>query len=73
MTRLKEYREKANLSQRELARLSGVAQPFICRMETGWSEDIGLRVARRLVLGLNRAKVKCKLDDVFPPCVTDRK
>ncbi|MGH2810631.1 MAG: helix-turn-helix domain-containing protein, partial [Actinomycetota bacterium] len=32
---LRESRRKAGLSQRQLARLSGVAQPAIARLESG--------------------------------------
>lgn len=35
--RLKEFREKRNLSQREIADLLGIAQPYYWKWETGKS------------------------------------
>ena len=49
--RLKKAREKAGLSQRELARASGVSQGMISQIEAGHKEG-GLRIFEKLAAAL---------------------
>ena len=66
---LKEFRERAALTQTELARASGVSQQLISHIETGQRdfEELGLTRARAIVAALNAAGERCDLDEVFPP------
>jgi DNA-binding XRE family transcriptional regulator len=66
MHKLKEYRERAGLSQCRIAKLSGIAGTTYRAYEVE-NQMPSLAIARRIVKSLNAAKVKCKLDDVFPP------
>lgn len=66
MHKLKEYREKAGLSQCRIAKMCGIASTTYRAYEVE-SQMPGLIVARRIVKALNASKVRCKLDDVFPP------
>ena len=50
--RLKALRKRAGLSQAELARRSGVAQPTISRIEAGLRRDVGLDVIDKLARAL---------------------
>jgi transcriptional regulator with XRE-family HTH domain len=55
--RLKELREARGLSQARLAKLSGVAQPTISRLEAGLLGTINLKNLEKLAraLGVNAA------------------
>jgi DNA-binding XRE family transcriptional regulator len=66
MHKIREYREKSGLSQSEMARRTGVSQPTYRAYEVK-GQMPNIHIARRLVKALNGAKIKCKLDDVFPP------
>jgi len=59
------YRKKAQLSQRELARMSGVTQQLVSLIERSDSPNVELKTARAFVRALN-TRVKCSLDQVFP-------
>lgn len=48
---LRAYRSRADLTQRELARKSGIPQPHIAAMESG-KRSIGLIAAKKLALAL---------------------
>ena len=48
---LRAYRNRADLTQRELAKRSGVLQPHIAAMESG-TRPIGLIAAKKLALAL---------------------
>ena len=49
---LRAYRKRAELTQRELAKKSGVPQPHIAAMESG-QRTIGLMAAKKLALALS--------------------
>jgi len=51
--RLKAFRERAGLSQNQLARLSGVPRPTISVLESGGQADLSLSNALRLADALN--------------------
>ncbi len=66
MNRLKEFRQKANLSQDELGKaLGGWVQSRICNYERGRIPS--LNDCRQIVRVLNERGVECTIDDVFPP------
>lgn len=48
---LRAYRKRGNLTQRELAKKSGIPQPHIAAMESG-KRPIGLTAAKKLALAL---------------------
>ena len=50
--RLREYRERAGMSQLELAERSGVARAYINMLESGKRENPGLETVQRLARGL---------------------
>jgi len=52
--RLKRLRLAAGLSQRELARRSGVDREYICQIEAGKTKSMTLRLAERLAKGLGK-------------------
>lgn len=62
---LKHYRELADLTQKQLAALSGIKQQTISLIERSTNPNIELKTARALVLALQK-KVACELDQVFP-------
>lgn len=64
--RIAEFRKKANLTQRDLARLCGLkSESRLCNYETN-RRTVDLDTAREIVWQLNRF-VDCTLDEVFPP------
>ncbi|MCJ7829387.1 MAG: XRE family transcriptional regulator [Dehalococcoidia bacterium] len=52
--RLRRLRLEAGLSQRELARRSGVDREYICQIEAGKTKSMTLRLAQRLAKGLDK-------------------
>ncbi len=50
--RLRHFRERAGLSQAELARQSGIAQSTISRIEAGLRRDVGLETIKKLARAL---------------------
>ncbi len=50
--RLRSDRKAAGLSLRDLQRLSGISNAYICQIETGHVRDITLNVCRKLARGL---------------------
>ncbi|SEF44436.1 Helix-turn-helix domain-containing protein [Alcanivorax sp. DSM 26293] len=63
---LKNYRQKAGLTQLQLAEAAGVSQSQITHHECGRRANISLGQARAIVRALNDRGVKCSLDSVFP-------
>jgi transcriptional regulator with XRE-family HTH domain len=51
--RVRKRREKLGLSQRELARVSGISQPTISNIERGAQEEVTTAVLRPLARALN--------------------
>lgn len=62
---LKKYRERAKLTQQDLAALSGVKQQTISLIERSDRPNVELRTARALVAAL-QGRISCELDQVFP-------
>jgi transcriptional regulator with XRE-family HTH domain len=58
--RLRQLRERAALSQSELARRSGLGREFLCRLESG-ARAPGWETVRKLAVVLG-----CKTDDFQP-------
>ncbi len=60
-------RERRNLSQRQLAKLLGVSQPAVAKLEAGKAKNLELRTIVRYVTALG-AKVRVLIvDDERPP------
>lgn len=68
MSKLKHFRNRADLTQKELGVLCGFKSPQtrIALYETGGRTPT-LIVSRQIVAALNKAGEPCSLDDVFPP------
>lgn len=74
MNKIKKYREKAKISQYELAVLCGwedgkaavKSNSRIANYESGYRTP-GLNDSRVIVNALNMSGAKCSLDEVFPP------
>lgn len=74
MNKLKKYREKAKISQYDLAVLCGwedgkaanKSNSRIANYESGYRTP-SLHDSRTIVTALNKSGAKCTLDDVFPP------
>ena len=68
MNLVKQFREKANITQAELGERCGfrAAQSRIALYESG-GRTPSLHYSRKIVCALNEAGVECSLDDVFPP------
>jgi transcriptional regulator with XRE-family HTH domain len=64
--RLKRERKKANLTQQDLARLSGVSQSFISRLETNRVGDAAFGVLDCLARALRRRGCKVQAADLNP-------
>lgn len=64
-TKIKEFRNKANLTQQEFADKLSLTQSGLGHYESG-RRKVSLAMARRIVRALNDYKIKCDLDDVFP-------
>ncbi|WP_341304706.1 helix-turn-helix transcriptional regulator [Pseudomonas sp. TMP25] len=65
MSNLKQYREKAQITQASLAERVGMTQGAIAHYENG-RRTPGLNEARELVAALNALGADCDLDAVFP-------
>lgn len=52
--KVKEYREKENLTQEELSQKSGVSRNTISSLETGTNTNVTYDVMQRLAKALNR-------------------
>lgn len=63
---LKTYRQKADLTQLQLAEAAGVSQSQITHLECGRRANISLGQARAIVRALNDRGVVCSVDKVFP-------
>jgi len=61
--RLKRLREAAGLSQRQLAKASGVDREYICQIEHNKTKSITLRMAKNLARGLGRKPAIFFTDD----------
>lgn len=66
MNAIREFRDKAGLSQERLGASCGLTKAAISNYETG-ARTPDLATGRRIVRVLNEAGVSCTLDDVFPP------
>jgi len=53
--RLKRLRLAAELSQRQLAKISGVDREYICQIERGKTKTMTLRIAEALAKGLGKS------------------
>lgn len=58
--RIKEFREKENITQRQLAEKSGVSQNLIARLESGELTNTTAETLTKLSKALN-----CKVADIF--------
>lgn len=65
MSNLKKFREKAGITQAQLAEKVGMTQGAIAHYENGRRKP-GLSECRALVAALNASGVKCTLDQLFP-------
>ena len=65
MSSLKQFREKAKVTQAALAERVGITQGAIAHYENG-RRTPGLAESRRLMLALNDLGVSCSLDELFP-------
>lgn len=65
MSSLKQFREKAGVTQAALAERVGMTQGAIAHYENG-RRTPGLAESRRLMLALNDLGVSCSLDELFP-------
>jgi putative transcriptional regulator len=63
---LREYREKAGLTQGELADLCGLSAGVISHYEKGLKEP-RVKNVHKLIEALKSRKVKCTFVDLFPP------
>lgn len=66
MSRMKSIREKAGMTQAELAEAVGLTQGAIAHYEGGRRKP-GLDECRRILEALNRKGACATLDDLFPP------
>lgn len=64
---LREAREKAGLTQTELAEKAGVAQRVISEMETGRTKEVRLETFERLCRALGKEPWELVFIDVRPP------
>jgi predicted transcriptional regulator len=64
--RLKKERDKAKLNQSELARLSGVSQSFISRLESGQVGDAASGILEDLATALRRRGCKVEGHQLAP-------
>lgn len=66
MSSMKSIREKAGMTQAELAEAVGLTQGAIAHYEGGRRKP-GLDECRRIVDALNKHGLSVTLDDLFPP------
>ncbi len=66
MNRIREYRHRANLTQRELAEEIGSQRQSIVSNYESYIRRPNIDMCRAIVRALNRHGVSCTLDDVFP-------
>lgn len=66
MSRLKQARKKARLSQIELSQLSGVSQSFISRLETGSANDAAFSILEDLAAVLRRRGIPIEAKHLQP-------
>jgi putative transcriptional regulator len=72
MNNLRKYREMAKLTQAQLGAVLDVGQGAVAHYEAG-RRAIGLPECRLIVSAINKAGVRCTLDDVFPAETPKRK
>lgn len=65
MSQLKQFRERAGVTQTALADLVGMTQGAIAHYENGRRVP-GLAECRQLLAALNGLGANCTLDDLFP-------
>ncbi len=65
MSNLKQFREKAQVTQAALAERVGMTQGAIAHYENG-RRTPGLAESRQLLAALNELGVGCTLDELFP-------
>lgn len=53
MNRLREIREKRQLTQEQLALLSGVSRPTICKIESGKDSDVKIKTFQAIASALH--------------------
>ncbi|MCP5345138.1 MAG: helix-turn-helix transcriptional regulator [Pseudomonadales bacterium] len=63
---LKQHREKARLTRKELADIAEVTPQAISNYESG-SRTPSLKVAIRIIEALRKRKVKVPISDLVPP------
>ena len=59
LIRMKEYRERENISMNQLAKKAGISQSLVCDIENGKVKNPGVRTMKRIADALN-----CSLDDL---------
>lgn len=65
MSNLKQFREKASVTQSTLAGRVGMTQGAIAHYENG-RRTPGLAECRQILAALNELGAECTLDDLFP-------
>lgn len=65
MNKLKDFRNRIGVTQKNVADLVGVRQGTIARYESG-ARDFNITMARKIVFALNIMGSNCTFDDVFP-------
>jgi len=64
---LADLRKQQELSQAELADITGVSRPYLSEIERGVAQDVSLRIARKIATALD-----CSLDEIrFNPQVNE--
>ena len=63
---LRAYRKKAGMSQLQIAEALGLSQATISQYESG-DRTPGIRTIYEVIAVLKKHKVKCSVNDLFPP------